>query len=197
MQIKFNKFKDGLVPAIIQDSLTNVVLMLGYMNEESLNITINTNKVTFFSRSKNRMWTKGESSGNYLIVKQILFDCDEDAILIKAKPFGSTCHLGTDSCWGEANQPINFLTYLQKFIKDRKTNPVEGSYINLLYEKGIQKIAQKVGEEAVEVVIEAVGTDKTKFLNESADLLFHFLILLEEKNVSLQEIITILENRHK
>ena len=197
MQIKFNKFKDGLVPAIIQDSLTNVVLMLGYMNEESLNITINTNKVTFFSRSKNRIWTKGESSGNFLIVKQILFDCDEDALLIKAKPFGSTCHLGTDSCWGEANQPTDFLTYLQKLIKDRKTNPVEGSYINLLYEKGIQKIAQKVGEEAVEVVIEAVGTDKTKFLNESADLLFHFLILLEEKNVSLQEIITILENRHK
>ena len=197
MQINFHKNPNGLVPAIIQDHLTNQVLMLGFMNQESFNITQETKKVCFFSRTKNALWTKGETSGNYLLVQKILLDCDNDSLLIKVKPLGPTCHTGADTCWNEKNISIDFLYQLQQVIADRKINPTENSYINSLYNKGINKIAQKLGEEAVELVIEALGNDKNLFLNESADLLFHFLILLEEKNVHLQEVIQILKNRHK
>ena len=197
MQINFHKNPNGLVPAIIQDHLTNQVLMLGFMNQESFNITQETKKVCFFSRTKNALWTKGETSGNYLLVQKILLDCDNDSLLIKVKPVGPTCHTGADTCWNEKNISIDFLYQLQQVIADRKINPTENSYINSLYNKGINKIAQKLGEEAVELVIEALGNDKNLFLNESADLLFHFLILLEEKNVHLQEVIQILKNRHK
>ena len=197
MQINFHKNPNGLVPAIIQDHLTNQVLMLGFMNQESFNITQETKKVCFFSRTKNALWTKGETSGNYLLVQKILLDCDNDSLLIKVKPLGPTCHTGADTCWNEKNISIDFLYQLQQVIADRKINPIENSYINSLYNKGINKIAQKLGEEAVELVIEALGNDKNLFLNESADLLFHFLILLEEKNVHLQEVIQILKNRHK
>lgn len=197
MQINFHKNPNGLVPAIIQDHLTNQVLMLGYMNQESFNITQKTQKVCFFSRTKNAIWTKGETSGNFLLVQKILLDCDNDSLLIKVIPVGPTCHTGADTCWNEKNISIDFLYQLQQIIADRKINPTKNSYINSLYNKGINKIAQKLGEEAVELVIEALGNDKNLFLNESADLLFHFLILLEEKNVPLHEVIQILKNRHK
>lgn len=188
--------KQDLIPVIVQDVNTNVVLMLGYMNEEAFSKTKKENRVTFFSRSKNRLWTKGETSGNFLNVKNILLDCDNDTILIKAIPAGPACHTGSDTCFNEVNS-ANFLKQLQQIIKDRRNNPSEKSYTASLFKEGINKIAQKVGEEATEVIIEAKDNDLKKFKDESADLLFHYLILLEAKGVSLDEIIDVLEARHK
>jgi phosphoribosyl-ATP pyrophosphohydrolase/phosphoribosyl-AMP cyclohydrolase len=197
MKVDFSKYSDGLVPAIIQDNTTGKVLMLGFMNEAALAKTKELNKVTFFSRSKNRLWTKGEESGNFLLLKSISSDCDEDSLLIKVDPVGPVCHTGADTCWSEKNSSSNFLFELEKIIVDRKNNPSEKSYTSSLFEKGINKIAQKVGEEAVELVIEAKDNDADLFKNEAADLLFHYLILLQAKGHSLSEIQDILISRHQ
>jgi phosphoribosyl-ATP pyrophosphohydrolase/phosphoribosyl-AMP cyclohydrolase len=194
--IDFAKYSDGLVPAIVQDEATGKVLMLGFMNQEAITKTQELQKVTFYSRSKNRLWTKGEESGNYLILKDIKVDCDNDTLLIKVKPIGPTCHTGADTCWNEKNEPGDFLLQLEQIIIDRKNNPSEKSYTSSLFEKGINKIAQKVGEEAVELVIEAKDNSKELFLNEGADLLFHYLILLQAKGYSLTDVIGILKDRH-
>jgi phosphoribosyl-AMP cyclohydrolase / phosphoribosyl-ATP pyrophosphohydrolase len=194
--IDFTKYADGLVPAIIQDDTTSKVLMLGFMNKAAVAKTQELQKVTFFSRSKNRLWTKGEESGNYLLLKDIKADCDNDTLLIKATPQGPTCHTGADTCWNEKNEPDNFLLQLEKIIADRKNNPSEKSYISSLFEKGINKVAQKVGEEAVELVIEAKDDNEDLFLGEAADLLFHYLILLQAKGYSLQDVIEVLQQRH-
>lgn len=196
MQADFGK-GNGLLPAIVQDEATGKVLMLGFMNEEAFKMTNESGKVTFFSRSKNRLWTKGESSGNYLDVKSVLLDCDKDTFLIKAIPSGPVCHTGSDTCWGEQNEyDFSFLHQLAAVIQDRKNHPVEGSYTNLLFNNGINKIAQKVGEEAVEVIIEAKDDNKQLFIQECADLLFHFLVLLEAKDTSLNTVLAELEKRH-
>ena len=198
IQPDFSKNTEGLLPAVIQDFQTGKVLMLGYMNEESLAKTKELNKVTFFSRSKNRLWTKGEESGNFLEVVEIKIDCDNDTFLIKVKPSGAVCHTGNDTCWYEKNKAeFSFLHVLENIIADRKVNPKEGSYTNSLFEKGLNKIAQKVGEEAVEVVIEAKDKNDELFKNESADLLFHLLVLFSEKNISLNEVIAVLKERHQ
>ncbi|MEJ6981477.1 bifunctional phosphoribosyl-AMP cyclohydrolase/phosphoribosyl-ATP diphosphatase HisIE [Pedobacter sp. P351] len=195
MTIDFSK-SDGLVPVVIQDEQTLEVLMLGYMNEEAFNKTSAEGKVTFFSRTKNRLWTKGEESGNFLLVKNISIDCDNDTLLIKAKPIGPTCHTGSRSCFNTTyNQ--NFIFKLEGIVKDRYDNPVEGSYVNRLHAKGLNKIAQKVGEEGVETVIAALNETEQDFINESSDLLFHLLVLLREKNISLETIAKNLENRHQ
>jgi len=198
MNINFNKNKNGLVPAIIQDATTKNVLMLGYMNEEAYGKTIALNKVTFFSRTKNRLWTKGEESGNYLNVVSIKNDCDNDTLLIEVNPVGPTCHKGTDTCWGETNEAAyGFLSELENVIKSRReVANSEKSYVASLFKKGMNKIAQKVGEEAVELVIEAKDTNDELFLNEGADLLFHYLILLQAKGFRLKDIVKILEERH-
>ena len=198
MNINFNKNNDGLVPAIIQDATTKNVLMLGYMNAEAYSKTVETNKVTFFSRTKNRLWTKGEESGNFLNLVSIKSDCDKDTLLIEVNPAGPTCHKGTDTCWGETNnQSFGFLSELEDVIKSRREEAnSKKSYVASLFEKGINKIAQKVGEEAVEVVIEAKDNDDNLFLNESADLLFHYLILLQAKGFVLKDVVKILEGRH-
>jgi len=194
----FTKDINGLLPAIIQDFQTGKVLMLGYMNEDSLAKTKELNKVTFFSRSKNRLWTKGEESGHFLEVVNIKLDCDNDTFLIKVKPAGAVCHTGNDTCWNEKNtDEFSFLHVLENVINDRKINPKEGSYTNALFEKGINKIAQKVGEEAVEVVIEAKDSNDALFKNESADLLFHLLVLFAEKNIALNEVLGVLKERHQ
>ena len=198
MKIDFDKNSDGLIPAIIQDANTNMVLMLGYMNRESYEKTLGTNKVTFFSRTKNRLWTKGEESGNFLNVISIKNDCDNDSLLIKVKPSGPVCHTGSDTCWDEENvTTFRFLSDLESTIKERKNNISEDSYVSSLFKKGINKIAQKVGEEAVEVIIEAKDNDNNLFLNESADLLFHYLILLQAKGFMLDDVVGILQQRHK
>ena len=199
MTINFTKNTDGLVPAIVQDSETKNVLMLGYMNQEALNKTLETNKVTFFSRSKKRLWTKGEESGNFLELVSIKEDCDNDTLLIKVRPLGPTCHTGSGTCWQEANnQTFGFLSKLENTIKERKENAnSESSYVASLFAKGINKIAQKVGEEAVEVVIEAKDSNNDLFLNESADLLFHYLILLQAKGFQLNDIVKVLQSREK
>ncbi|WP_435625615.1 bifunctional phosphoribosyl-AMP cyclohydrolase/phosphoribosyl-ATP diphosphatase HisIE [Flagellimonas sp.] len=199
MEADFTKNTDGLIPAIIQDASTKNVLMLGYMNEEALEITQSTGKVTFFSRSKQRLWTKGEESGNFLHLVDIKNDCDKDTLIIKVNPKGPTCHTGTDTCWGEDNaQEYGFLSKLEDIITSRKQNKEdEKSYVASLFRKGINKIAQKVGEEAVETVIEAKDDDDSLFLNESADLLFHYLILLTAKGFSLNDVVDVLEERHK
>lgn len=199
MNIDFTKSAHGLIPAIIQDSETKSVLMLGYMNEESYQKTLDTKKVTFFSRSKQRLWTKGEESGNFLNLVDIKNDCDNDTLLIQVKPQGPTCHTGSDTCWQESNnQEYGFLSKLEKTIKSRRENAdSEKSYVASLFEKGINKIAQKVGEEAVEVVIEAKDNNDDLFLNESADLLFHYLILLQAKGFQLNDIVNVLKGRHK
>jgi len=197
MKIDFNKNGNGLVPAIIQDATTQKVLMLGYMNVEAYKKTLALNKVTFFSRTKNRLWTKGEESGNFLNVVCIKNDCDNDTLLIKVNPMGPTCHTGADTCWNEINQTDSFLPVLEAVISDRKMNPTDTSYTASLFKKGINKIAQKVGEEAVEVVIEAKDNDADLFLNESADLLFHYLILLQAKGFRLKDVETVLRDRHK
>lgn len=196
MKVDFSKYGDGLVPAIVQDAVTNKVLMLGFMNETALTKTNELQKVTFFSRSKNRLWTKGEESGNYLLLKEIKVDCDNDTLLIKANPVGPVCHTGADTCWNEENKSDNFLLQLEQIIVDRKNNPSDKSYTSSLFAKGINKIAQKVGEEAVELVIESKDNNAELFKNEAGDLLFHYLILLQAKGYSLNDIVDVLKERH-
>lgn len=194
----FSKSTDGLLPAIIQDVNTNKVLMQGYMNSDAWEKTHELKKVTFFSRSKNRLWTKGEESQNFLVFHEALVDCDNDSILIKASPMGPTCHTGDDTCWQEKNEEkVMFIKQLAAIIKSRKESTAEQSYTKSLFDKGINKIAQKVGEEAVEIVIEAKDDNKELFLGEAADLLFHYLVLLEAKEISLDEVIDTLIARHK
>ena len=193
--IDFSK-SDGLVPAIVQDSKTLKVLMLGYMNKEAVEKTLELKKVTFFSRSKNRLWTKGEESGNFLVLEDISNDCDLDTLLIKANPIGPTCHTGNDTCWNERNSK-NMIDYLEQTISERKNNPNDTSYVSSLFKKGINKIAQKVGEEAVEVVIEAKDNNDELFLGEAADLFFHYLILLQAKGFKMPDILATLEKRIK
>lgn len=197
MTLKFDN-NTGLIPAVIQDAATQKVLMLGYMDQAAFDKTKATKQVTFFSRSKNRLWTKGESSGNFLNVTAIKLDCDNDTLLISVKPEGPVCHTGSDTCWGERNEEnYGFLSVLEEIIKDRKENANEkGSYVASLFKKGLNTIAQKVGEEAVETVIEAKDNNDELFLNESADLLFHQLILLQAKGFVLQDVIEILKKRH-
>ena len=188
----------GLLPAIVQDHITGKVLMLGYMNAEALKRTQETGKVTFYSRSKKRLWVKGETSNNFLVLKEIAEDCDKDTILVKVAPQGPTCHTGSDTCFDEVNEnPITFLNHLRDIIEDRKANPSDDSYTASLFKKGINKVAQKVGEEAVEVVIEAKDDNEDLFLNESADLLFHLMVLLAHKGYSLDDVVKVLEGRHK
>ncbi|MBO0323272.1 bifunctional phosphoribosyl-AMP cyclohydrolase/phosphoribosyl-ATP diphosphatase HisIE [Muricauda sp. CAU 1633] len=198
MKIDFNKNPDGLVPVIIQDAQTKNVLMLGYMNQEALDVTKETKKVTFFSRTKQRLWTKGEESGNFLNLVDIKIDCDNDTLLVTVNPVGPTCHKGTDTCWAQENvQGYGFLSDLEDIITSRKNDPENpDSYVASLFRKGINKIAQKVGEEAVETVIEAKDDNEGLFLNESADLLFHYLILLQAKGYKLDDIAQVLQKRH-
>lgn len=197
MNPDFKKYKDGLVPAIIQDANTKTILMLGFMNNEALEKTKELKKVTFFSRTKNRLWTKGEESGNFLIAESIAVDCDNDTLLVKAKPIGPVCHTGSDTCFNETNCDVHFLYKLESIIADRKNNPSDTSYTSSLFKKGINKIAQKVGEEATEIVIEAKDNNDDLFLGEAADLLFHYLILLQAKNKNLNQVIEVLKKRHK
>ena len=198
MNIQFSKYTDGLVPAIIQDNQTGKVLMLGFMNQEAIDATLFQQKVTFFSRTKNRLWTKGEESGHYLTLVNMQLDCDEDTLLIKAIPNGPVCHTGADTCWGEANSnSTDFLSKLEGIIASRKAAAPESSYVASLFQKGINKIAQKVGEEAVETVIEAKDSNNDLFIGEAADLLFHYLILLQAKGFTLSDITKELEKRHK
>jgi len=192
---------DGLIPAIVQDAQTQKVLMLGYMNEASLKVTQERGLVTFWSRSRQQLWTKGETSGNYLKVREIIPDCDADTLLVKAIPTGPVCHTGADTCFSEDNKPQDldrseFLFYLEEIIADRKANPTEGSYTGHLFSRGLNKIAQKVGEEAVELIIESKDDNKDLFLGEAADLIYHFMVLLAEKDVKLQEVIDVLKGRH-
>ncbi len=194
--LDFKKYTDGLVPAIIQDAVTGKVLMLGFMNESALQKTSELKQVTFFSRSKQRLWTKGEESGNFLHVQEILADCDKDTLLIKAKPVGPVCHTGADTCWNETNTADHFIFELEQIIADRKSNPSDKSYTSSLFAKGINKIAQKVGEEAVELLIESKDEDKELFLGEAADLLFHYLILLQAKGCILSDVEDVLKKRH-
>ncbi len=195
MSLKFEKLS-GLIPAIIQHTNTLQVMMLGYMNEEALQKTRAEGKVTFFSRSQNRLWTKGETSGNYLIVSEILEDCDNDTLLIKALPQGPTCHTGATSCFAEET-PKGFLYELEKVIEQRIANKNEGSYTSKLFNSGVNKVSQKVGEEAVELVIEAMDNNTELFKNEAADLLYHFLILLKTKELKLEDIEQVLKERHR
>ncbi len=200
MVIDFEK-GGGLVPAIVQDAVTGKVLMLGYMNKEAYELTLEKGLVTFFSRSRGELWTKGETSGNYLNLRSIAADCDGDTLLVKAIPAGPVCHTGSDTCFGEDNDPMevssmDFLPYLEKVIRDRKDHPQEGSYTNRLFSKGINKIAQKVGEEAVELIIESKDDDRDLFLGEAADLMYHYLVLLVEKGCSLSEVAEVLKTRH-
>ncbi len=208
MKIDFEKYADGLVPAIVQDFETDKVLMLGFMSAEAFELTENTEKVTFFSRSRHKLWTKGETSGNFLDVKEILIDCDKDTILIKANPSGAVCHTGADTCFDEENflakarsgkepETDNFLFELEKVIQSRKENPSENSYTSKLFAKGINKIAQKVGEEAVELIIEAKDDNAELFKAEASDLLYHFLVLLAEKNISLADVLETLKQRKR
>jgi phosphoribosyl-AMP cyclohydrolase / phosphoribosyl-ATP pyrophosphohydrolase len=197
IQPDFSKL-NGLVPAVIQDANTNKVLMVGFMNDEALKKTNETKQVTFFSRTKKRLWTKGEESGNFLDVKEIITDCDNDTLLIKATPRGPVCHTGQDTCFNEENKGgINFLLSLQKVIKQRKAEMPEGSYTTRLFQSGINKMAQKVGEEAVELVIEAKDQNDALFINEAADLIYHLIVLLVAKGFTLEEISNVLEGRHK
>lgn len=196
MKIDFKKYSDGLVPAVVQDFNTQKVLMLGFMNEDAFKKTEEIGKVTFYSRSKGRLWTKGEESGNFLLVKQMLSDCDDDTLLIKAEPKGPVCHTGADTCWSERNHKEDFLYYLEDIIDLRKKSTDEKSYVRGLFQKGINSIAQKVGEEAVELVIESKDNNEQLFLNEAADLLFHYLVLLNAKGYNLQSVVNVLQQRH-
>jgi phosphoribosyl-AMP cyclohydrolase / phosphoribosyl-ATP pyrophosphohydrolase len=197
MNIDFNKM-DGLVPAIIQDETTSKVLMLGFMNEEAFAKTQSTGQVTFFSRTKQRLWTKGEESGNFLNVVSILSDCDDDTLLIKVKPVGPVCHTGADTCWSEENSgDIHFLKFLQEFIQQRFKEMPEGSYTTSLFKKGVNRMAQKVGEEAVETVIEATNGTDEKFISEASDLIYHLIVLLTSKGFSLDDIGKELKKRHQ
>jgi len=197
-QLDFTKL-NGLIPAVIQDNTTNVVLMLGFMNEEAVTKTEETGQVTFFSRSKNRLWTKGEESGNFMNVVSIAADCDNDTLLIKVNPVGPVCHTGDDTCWGEENEEsdIQFLEYLQDFIDQRKQEMPEGSYTTSLFQKGTRTIAQKVGEEAVETIIGAMANDDENFLYEGADLLYHLIVLLSHKGYRIEDLARELKKRHK
>lgn len=197
MKLNFSKSADGLIPAIIQDACTHKVLMLGYMSAESLRRTLDEGKVTFYSRSKKRLWTKGEESGHFLMVEEIKPDCDEDTLLIMARPTGPVCHTGSDTCFDESNSNENFLIELENTIIDRHQNPREGSYTTELFQKGLNRIVQKVGEEAVELVIEAKDQNEELFLNEAADLLYHYLVLLVAKGYVLEDVMEVLKNRHK
>src|SRR5829696_6054645 len=197
MKVDFKKYSDGLVPAVIQDYKTQKVLMLGFMNEEAMQKTMQEGKVTFYSRSKKRLWTKGEESGNFLLLKEIMSDCDNDTLLIKAEPTGPVCHTGADTCWSEKNHKDDFLYYLEDIIRLRRNSNDDTSYVKKLFGKRINKIAQKVGEEAVEVVIEAKDVNQELFLNEAADLLFHYLILLQAKDCSIADVIAVLQQRHQ
>ena len=198
LEVNFGKSSDGLVPAIVQDADTEKVLMLGYMNQEALDKTRDGGKVVFYSRSKRRLWTKGEESGNFLLVRHIALDCDQDTLLIKAEPLGPVCHTGADTCWDEKNHREDFLVCLEEIIAQRRQEgDAENSYVARLFGKGLNKIAQKVGEEAVELVIEAKDHDERLFLNEAADLLFHYLILLNAKGYNLQDVTNVLRERHQ
>ena len=197
MNVDFKKYKDGLVPAVIQDYITQKVLMLGFMNAEALKKTEETGLVTFYSRSKKRLWTKGEESQHHLKLRQILLDCDQDTLLIKAEPMGPVCHTGADTCWSEKNHKEDFLYYLEQIIALSKNGTDETSYVKQLFGKGINKIAQKVGEEAVELIIEAKDVNRELFLNEAADLLFHYIVLLQAKNCSLTDVVKVLQQRHQ
>mgnify|MGYP003322452477 FL=1 len=198
MKLDFSKNKNGLIPAIIQDSLTKNILMLGYMNKTALDITKKSKKVTFYSRSKNRIWTKGEESGNFLNLISIIEDCDNDTLLIRAEPMGPTCHQGTETCWGEKNTvSYGFLSHLESIISEKKNENPDKSYTASLFKSGINKISQKLGEEATETIIEAKDENDDLFLNESADLLFHFLVLLQYKGYELNDVVNILKNRNK
>lgn len=197
MNINFDKM-GGLVPAIIQDATTRNVLMLGFMNKEAYKKTINTGKVTFWSRSRNCLWTKGETSGNFLHLVEIKDDCDEDTLLVRVHPTGPTCHKGTDTCWGEDNEqnPLLFLTELQDFIEKRHEEMPEGSYTTSLFKKGVNRMAQKVGEEALETVIEATNGSNDKLVYEAADMMYHLIVLLTSKNLRIEDIATELQRRH-
>lgn len=199
MNIDFSKYADGLVPAIVQDASTKNVLMLGFMNQAAVDATLSLQKVTFFSRSKNRLWTKGEESGNSLNYISMALDCDQDTLLVQAHPAGPVCHTGSDTCWGADNKQneLGFIANLEQVIEQRRAATPESSYVASLFAKGINKIAQKVGEEAVEVVIEAKDNNDNLFLEESADLLFHYLMLLQAKRFKLSDVVKILEKRHK
>ena len=196
MKIDFGKYSDGLVPVVVQDFATQKVLMLGFMNEEALQRTEQLGKVTFYSRSKKRLWTKGEESGNFLMLKELLLDCDNDTILIKAYPLGPVCHTGADTCFSERNHHEDFLHQLEHIIELRKQVSPDESYVAKMFEKGINKIAQKVGEEAVELVIEAKDDNEELFINEAADLMFHYLLLLNAKGFNLQDVKQVLQKRH-
>ena len=195
--LNFAKYSDGLIPVIVQDHSTNIVLMLGFMNPEALQKTIETKLVTFYSRSKHRLWTKGEESENCLHLESILIDCDNDTLLIKAKPAGPVCHTGADTCFNEKNTAHNFLGTLEGIIRDRQANPHPKSYTSALFAKGINAVAQKVGEEAVELIIEAKDDNEERFRDEAADLLFHYLILLRAKGFGLVDVEGVLKERHK
>ncbi len=196
MNVDFKKYTDGLVPCVVQDAHTSKVLMLGFMNEAALEKTKELKQVTFYSRSKNRLWTKGEESGNFLALQEILVDCDNDTLLVKALPAGPVCHTGSDTCWGETNKEERFLYQLEQIIADRKNNPTGNSYTSSLFAKGINKLAQKVGEEAIELVIEAKDDDRDLFLGEAADLFFHYLVLLRAKGFELADVESVLKGRH-
>lgn len=190
-------FSKGLLPAVIQDALTGKVLMLGYMNEEAYQKTISEGKVTFYSRSRQTLWTKGETSGHFLLLDSIAVDCDEDTLLISATPQGPTCHEGTATCWNEDEaERFGFIHYLERLIQERKAHPKPGSYTNVLFDKGTAKIAQKVGEEAVELVIEAMSDNDDLFKGEAADLLYHYLVLLADRGMSINDILAVLKKRH-
>jgi len=197
MKINFEKYADGLVPAIVQDTETRQVLMLGFMNAEAFDLTQTTRKATFFSRTRQTLWIKGETSGNFLDVEETLIDCDADTILIKAKPRGAVCHTGADTCFNETNENKDFLFELEKIIGDRKQTPDENSYTSKLFAKGLNKIAQKVGEEAVELIIEAKDDNADLFKSEAADLLYHLLVLFAEKNIELTDVLEVLKQRRR
>ncbi len=199
MKINFEKYSDGLVPAIVQDKDTGKVLMLAFMNEDAVEKTVASGKVTFFSRSRNALWTKGETSGNFLHFEEMMVDCDNDTILVQARPTGPVCHTGADTCFFEYNNTHTypFLLQLENVINARKSHPPENSYTAGLFSKGINKIAQKVGEEAVELVIEAKDENRDLFLNEAADLMYHYLVLLAAKGYSLRDVEGVLEERHR
>lgn len=197
MNLDFNKNNDGLVPAVIQDNNTNKVLMLGYLNKDSLRLTLSTNVVHFYSRTRQRIWKKGEHSGNELSVVFLKEDCDHDTLLIKVNPVGPVCHKGDDTCFKEVNISNNFIDILEKIIEKRKNNLDKSSYISNLFNKGTNKIAKKLGEEAVEMVIESKDSNPKLFLEESADLLFHYLILLQDKGFKLKDVVNVLKKRHK
>lgn len=197
MKIDFKKSPDGLVPAVVQDAETSKILMLGYMNKEAYKRTKKNKKVTFYSRSRKEIWEKGETSGNFLAVKKILIDCDGDTILVKAIPSGAVCHTGADTCFNEKNKPKNFLYELEKIIRDRKQNPKKSSHTSKLFERGTNQIAKKVGEEAVEFVIEAVDGNDKLLKEEASDLLYHFITLLVAKDIPLENVLNVLKKRRR